>query len=49
LHTRIDERDRYTALIEEMVPAGRAVLALGCGTSAGGTTLLRAIRAALSP
>lgn len=30
-HTRVEERDRYTALIEALVPEGGAVLELGCG------------------
>lgn len=31
-HTRANEREHYTALIEELVPPDAAVLELGCGT-----------------
>lgn len=40
LHTRVDERERYTALIEALVPEGSAVLELGCGTGAPTTRRL---------
>jgi len=31
-HVRADERERYTELILSALPAGAAVLELGCGT-----------------